>query len=98
MSTETTIKILSIDAWADGGDDEGSPNWTWNNWHKVGECPLTLCDAGETAIIAYMIEHGYLNDKARTNAYVEDDQYNMVIVDKKDNCPLFALEYGSIET
>ena len=88
--TETkTINVLSIDAWADGED-----GWTWNNWHKVGTCPLATCDLPPAAILAFMIEEGYLQAGAADDAEVEDDQYNMVVLDKETREPLFALEYG----
>jgi hypothetical protein len=85
------INVLSIDAWADGED-----GWTWNNWHKVGTCPLSTCDLEPAALIRFMIEEGYLQEAAATLADVDDDQYNMVIVDKETREPLFALEYGPV--
>ena len=88
--TETpTINVLSIDAWADGED-----GWTWNQWHKVGTCPLATCDLPHADLIAYMIEEGYLQDGAGDKVEVEDDQYNMVVLDAETREPLFALEYG----
>lgn len=83
------INILSIDAWADGDD-----GWTWNAWHKVGTCPLSLCDQSGLAIILYMVREAYLLPDAAHTVAVEDDQYNMVIIDKETGEPLFALEYG----
>ncbi len=90
--SDTIINVLSIDAWADGED-----GWTWNNWHKVGTCALTTCDLPAAEIIAFMIGEGYLQQTASERCEVEDDQYNMVIVDKETREPLFALEYGPTE-
>ena len=88
--TETkTINVLSIDAWADGED-----GWQWNNWHKVGTCALATCDLPPAEIIAFMIEEGYLQAGAADRCEVDDDQYNMVILDADTREPLFALEYG----
>jgi hypothetical protein len=88
--TETkTINVLSIDAWADGED-----GWTWNNWHKVGTCALATCDLAPAEIIAFMIAEGYLKPGAADRCRVDDDQYNMVILDAETSEPLFALEYG----
>ncbi len=84
-----TINVLSIDAWADGED-----GWTWNNWHKVGTCALATCDLPPAEVIAFMISAGYLNADAATRCEVDDDQYNMVIIDAVSREPLFALEYG----
>jgi hypothetical protein len=88
-SSSVAINVLSIDAWADGED-----GWTWNNWHKVGTTPLSTCDLDHAAIVAYMIEEGYLHTGAAARVAVEDDQYNLVIVDAETHEPLFALEYG----
>lgn len=84
-----TINVLSIDAWADG---EGG--WTWNQWHKVGSCSLATCDLEPAAIIQFMIDEGYLQAGAADRCEVDDDQYNMVIIDADTREPLFALEYG----
>ncbi len=93
MSDERTINILSIDAWA-----EGDNGWTWNAWHKVGTCPLATCDLPPADIIAYMIAEGYLTERATNLVEVFDDQYNTVIVDGATGEPLFALEYGAVES
>jgi hypothetical protein len=84
------IKILSIDAWRDG-----SGGWTWNNWHKVGECPLELCDKTPRAILQWMREAGLMSQYSRGRAAIEDDGYNIVILDRGTREPLFALEYGA---
>lgn len=90
--TETTVNVLSIDAWADGDD-----GWTWNQWHKVGTAPLATCDLQPAEVIAFMISEGYLRDGVADRVELEDDQYNLVIVDADTREPLFALEYGAIE-
>lgn len=89
MADDTSINVLSIDAWADGED-----SWTWNAWHKVGSCPLTTCDLEPAAIIQFMIDEGYLRPGTADRLEVDDDQYNMVIIDADTREPLFALEYG----
>lgn len=89
--SEKMINVLSIDAWADGED-----GWTWNNWHKVGTAPLATCDLPPAEIIAFMISEGYVQDGAASLVEVDDDQYNMVILDKDTREPLFALEYGAV--
>jgi hypothetical protein len=96
------IRILSIDAWASPcycGDEDCEQNhtdWQWNQWSKVGECPLSLCDKPASEIIDYMISGGYLNQSARAGCEIDDDQYNIVIRSIADGMPLFALEYGAV--
>ena len=83
-----TFPVLSIDAWAepDGG-------WTWNQWFNVGSIDLDL-DAEDRQIIQAMVNAGYLTALALESAVVEDDGYNLVIVDMETREPVFAIEYG----
>ena len=82
--------VLSIDAWA--GSDEGS--WDWNNWHRIGQIEIDI-NGEESRIIEAMIHDGYLSGKARGLVEIEDDQYNLVVVNKETREPLFAIEYGA---
>jgi hypothetical protein len=90
-TNETNIKtfpVLSIDAWAepDGG-------WTWNQWFNVGSIDIDL-DAEDRQIIQAMVNAGYLTSAALESAEVEDDDYNIVILDRETREPVFAIEYG----
>jgi hypothetical protein len=81
------MKILSIDAWA---NEDG---WDWNNWWKVGEISkeeFESLDTDEKIIEWFCKDHVTFADLVD----VEDDQYNVVIVDKSNRRPLFAIEYG----
>lgn len=81
-------RVLSIDAkWEGDG-------WSWNNWSHIDS--LDALPDDDKAIDA-LIEIGVLGEKARELARVEDDQYNLVVVDKRDDCPLYAIEYGNAE-
>ena len=93
MTTETksnlkTLTVLSIDAW--GNPEDGS---TWNQWFNVGTIDLDL-DAENREIIRAMVDAGYLTAAALESAAVEDDGYNIVIIDKETREPVFAIEYG----
>jgi hypothetical protein len=83
-----TFPVLSIDAWAepDGG-------WTWNQWFNVGSIDLDL-DAANHDIIRAMVNAGYLTALALESAVVEDDGFNIVILDMETREPVFAIEYG----
>jgi hypothetical protein len=41
-----------------------------------------------------MVNAGYLTSAALESAVVEDDGYNLVIVDMETREPVFAIEYG----
>ena len=83
-----TFPVLSIDAW---GNLEGG--YDWNNWFNVGTIDLDL-DAENRDIIRAMVNAGYLTALALESAAVEDDGYNLVIIDKETREPVFAIEYG----
>ena len=90
-----TYRILSIDAWADccGCDhtDDGLERcWTWNNWF----------DEGTTETVPETVEDFFKVLDARASANpkdyeLDDDQYNIVLIEKKTRMPLFAIEYGN---
>lgn len=110
-----TMRVLSIDAWANpcdpdceacecenGPDCEGEATahnggFSWNNWFDVGRAPRTLCGASEADQIAWFIDNGFVNEKAKAECYIDDDQYNLVIAVKATHKPLYALEYGNEE-
>ena len=82
-----TFKVLSIDAW--GNQDDG---YDWNNWSNVGNVTIDL-NADNLTILQTMEKEGYI-----TNANlgdIDDDGYNLVIIHKHTQEPIFAIEYGS---
>jgi len=81
------FKVLSIDAW--GNQDGG---YEWNNWFNVGSIDVDL-DAKPETILQSMANEGFITNP--TLGDVDDDGYNMVIVDKVTREPIFAIEYGS---
>ena len=81
-------KVLSIDAWGNAAD-----GYEWNNWFNVGIIEIDI-NSNETIIMQTMFDAGFITDSS--GGYVDDDQYNLVICDKKTNEPLFAIEYGSV--
>ena len=89
--TETNVQtfpVLSIDAW--GNQEDG---YDWNQWFNVGTIVLDL-DAENREIICAMVNAGYLTKAGLDAAEVEDDGYNIVILDKETREPVFAIEYG----
>lgn len=85
------MRILSIDAW---GEPEGG--WTWNNWFKVGEISKEEFEALDTnrKVLKYFRDEGYLEPTSQGLCGVEDDQYNIVITERRTGRPLYAIEYG----
>ena len=83
-----TFPVLSIDAW--GNLEDG---YDWNACYKVGSIDLDL-DAEDRQIIQAMVAAGYLTALALESAAVEDDGFNIVILDKETREPVFAIEYG----
>lgn len=88
----TTFRILSIDAWRDGG------GWTWNNWHAIGTIERAEFERiadHPRALLRYFREHGFLSDASKGRAAIDDDGYNVVIVARGTLEPIFAVEYGA---
>jgi hypothetical protein len=84
------MRVLSIDAWADG---EGG--WTWNNWFKVGT--VEAIPDTNRKILRMMRSEGYLSEASKGKVTVDDDGYNVVICEKSTGMPVFAIEYGADE-
>ena len=95
MTNETktnvqTFPVLSIDAW--GNLEDG---YDWNACYKVGSIDLDL-DAEDRDIIRAMVNAGYLTALALESAEVEDDGFNIVILDMETREPVFAIEYWPV--
>lgn len=90
MDTVPTYRILSVDAWRDGG------GWQWNNWFHVGDIERTA-SFKPRPLLRELRERMYLSPRSVGRVAVEDDGYNIVIKDKNTGEPLFAIEYGSVD-
>ena len=82
-----TYKVLSIDAW--GNPDVG---YEWNQWFNAGEIKLASIE-DDDMILRELQDQGFITDASKGD--IEDDQYNLVVVDKVTREPIFAIEYGS---
>lgn len=86
-----TLKILSIDAWADN-----EPKcWSWNQWYNAGEISEEALNWSPRKLLKYFRDAGMLKATSAGKCAIEDDQYNIVIVDRANRRPLYAIEYGS---
>ena len=85
------MKILSIDAWA-------SPNggWDWNEWFHVGDITKEEFEELKTnrQYIKWFRDNEYITKDSAGKVGIYDDQYNIVLIQRKDGLPLFAIEYG----
>lgn len=82
------MRILSIDAWA--GCEPGL--WEWNNWYHVGD--INNIPETNRGILKHMRDEGFLSEYSKGKVTVEDDGYNLVIIERSNQKPLFAIEYG----
>lgn len=85
-----TYNVLSIDAWA---YDNG---WNWNAWHPVGEIEVDI-DGSARHILKSMRDAGFLASTSAGLCEIDDDGYNIVICERSNHRPLFAIEYGPAE-
>ena len=85
------MKVLSIDAW--GNKENG---YEWNQWYNVGDIAKEEFEKLDTdkKIATWFFENGYTTNADMRSITIEDDQYNIVICEKKSGMPLFAIEYG----
>ena len=85
------MTILSIDAWGNKKD-----GYEWNNWHSIGEIEKTDFEALKTdkQIAQWFFEAGYTTSSDLRQITIEDDQYNVLLLEKKTQRPLFAIEHG----
>lgn len=83
------INVLSIDAWR---NPEG---WDWNSWSRVDTIDADVIEGKSTRqILRMMREIGLLGEGSKGRVALDDDQYNLVIVDRKTREPIFAIAYG----
>lgn len=87
------LRVLSIDAWKE------ESAWTWNNWFYVGSIEFEEFKTLDTnrKFIKWFRESGYITENSKGMVAIDDDQYNIVLVNKNTQEPLFAIEYGNIE-
>lgn len=85
------MRVLSIDAWGNKRD-----GYDWNNWFYVGDITKTDFEALKTdkQIAQWFHKNGYTTCSDMRQITIEDDQYNIIICEKKTGKPLFAIEYG----
>ena len=85
-----SVTLLSIDAWR---YDHG---WNWNNWFRIQEQYLVeeRVLSSPRMLLAKLRRDGFLLNGSQGRLAIEDDGYNVVVVDKNTYEPLLALEYG----
>jgi hypothetical protein len=89
-NTYIKTKLLSIDAWRDDG------GWTWNNWFNIEDGIYFQKEVLSSArqLLAYCRKSGWLTEQSKGRCAIEDDGYNVVIIDKNTQEPLIAFCYG----
>lgn len=87
-----TLKVLSIDAWRDNG------LWSWNNWLKVAAISsedFQSIKSDRQAIKVFRDKLGLLSESSKGKVRISDDGYNLILEDRSNGRPLYAIEYGS---
>ena len=80
--------VLSIEAWA-----EGESSWFWNAWYRVGFVEIAdLAKFPTESALDLLFAEGYITQTE--GGEVEDDGFNLVILDKSTREPIFAIQYG----
>ena len=84
-------KLLNVDAWHDG---EG---WTWNNWHTIEDgiyLHETVMQSARKLLKFCRENLRILSNESKGKLSIEDDGYNVVVLVRGTNEPLFAFCYG----
>lgn len=79
--------LLLIDAWNCSG------SWEWNQWYFKEELELDE-NISNRALLKFLRENEYLNDKSKGKILIEDGGYNLVVKVKATDEPILALCYG----
>ena len=93
MNTEETeLQILSIDAW------RYDNSWSWNFWSRSGTIEKEDFEKLKTNrdFINFFRNEGYIGENSKGKVSIEDDGYNIVICERSNNRPLYAIEYGPV--
>ena len=86
------FKALSIDAWGNKKD-----GYEWNNWFTIGcinENTLKLFDTNKKKFLDELAKLGIINRSDLRITEFDDDQYNIILIDRKSKKPIIAIEYG----
>lgn len=96
----TKALILSIDAWADGGEEPvidedtgdeiepGYTSWTWNNHHRVGTIDIAELNKlqSDAELIEYMKDRGYFGKLASPDTVnvVDEKSIDGILIEFQD--------------
>jgi hypothetical protein len=88
------IRVLNISA------VKSDFGWEWNYWNTVAEISVEQFESFKSdrqTIKFVRNELGLLSEHSKGRVKViDDDGYNLLIVDKANNMPLFCIEYGKV--
>jgi hypothetical protein len=87
IELENMFTLLSIEAWAD--KEQG---WQWNNWFRIEENIFIENETSNRKLLSFFRQNGWLGNNSKGKVTVENDGYNIVILDRKTREPLYALE------
>jgi hypothetical protein len=83
------LNILSIDAW---NSPEG---WDWNAWYEIATIPPDCLNYSPRKLLKTLRDMGILSPQSVGKMAIIDDEYNLVIIDRRNKEPLIAIEYGN---
>lgn len=102
-----TFKVLQIDAWAENTTcdscgqvlceegpcpdcqcEDSTISWTWNNWFHIEDFSGDLDTESHAFLLSKVLEPKEYR--------IDDDGYNLVLVDSRNGRPVLAIEYGGL--
>lgn len=87
------LPILSICGW-----NYGKCEWGWNAWTYLDATAPSIClEWSHRKILKYLRNDlQLLSERSKGKVAIEDDGYNLVVINKNTHEPLYAIEYGAI--
>ena len=84
------IAVLSIDAWRDCGG-----GWSWNAWYRTSvTLPAGVANLSPRRFLRLLRTEGLLSARSAGKVALDDDGYNLTVINRHTREPLFALAYG----
>lgn len=78
-------------------ESEFQVSWTWNNWFSTSMDydESVNGELNDTNAFTFLTSE-YVSPESKDKFEIEDDGYNLVLVDKENHHrPVYAIEYGS---
>lgn len=94
------VNVLWVDAWAgccgcDHRDEDAERCWSWNDWRTIGQTVRVPETLEEMLTVLDRCGREFDRKIAGEEFDLEDDGYNVTLVERDSRRPMYAVEYGA---